>query len=292
MKKLQNLFDKHLDIKNRTAQEAETIGYMSRILIQGCWPHKEQESNTYVREDGKYKITLINPEGLPYGSYPRLIMAWVVTEATLTQKKELYLGRSLREFMRKLDIDCTGGKKGTIIRLKEQVERVFNTFVSVSVIDNGKDISHKKVENFVVANQFELWWSTTQNTADSLWESSVTLSEDFFREITEHGFPFDVRVISALKKSPLGLDIYFFLTHRIYNVNKAGKAAMIPWTALQKQLGAGYPETPQGRRNFKYNAGKYITEIILLWPGLEIKNHAKGILLYPCKPAVGASTKQ
>ena len=41
---------------------------------------------------------------LPYGNLPRLLMAWVSTEAVRTQRRELILGRSLSEFMRKLDI--------------------------------------------------------------------------------------------------------------------------------------------------------------------------------------------
>ena len=36
---------------------------------------------------------------LPYGNFPRLILAWVCTEAVRTQSRELVLGRSLSEFM-------------------------------------------------------------------------------------------------------------------------------------------------------------------------------------------------
>ena len=37
---------------------------------------------------------------LPFGNLPRLLMAWVSTEAVRTQSGELVLGRSLSEFMR------------------------------------------------------------------------------------------------------------------------------------------------------------------------------------------------
>ena len=41
---------------------------------------------------------------LPFGNLPRLLLAWVCTEAVQTQSRVLVLGRSLSEFMRKLDI--------------------------------------------------------------------------------------------------------------------------------------------------------------------------------------------
>ena len=42
-----------------------------------------------------------------------MLMAWVSTEAVRTQRRELILGRSLSEFMRKLDITSTsGGTRG------------------------------------------------------------------------------------------------------------------------------------------------------------------------------------
>lgn len=283
--KIQKLAEVQLSIIEQSAQEAESIGYMSRILIQGCWPHAEKEDTVYVRQDGHYRVTLMNPAGLPYGSYPRLIMAWVITEAKLTGSPELHLGRSLREFMRRLDIECTGGKNGTITRLKEQVERVFTTMIRVDQIgiDRQKEVAHKTIDIFPVSCHFELWWCLKIDSADSLWESKLTLSPNFFNEITEHGYPLDLRVIQALRHSPLALDLYFFLSHRIYSVNRNQKPARLPWVALQKQVGAGYPETQRGRLDFKSKAKHYFTQIILLWPGLNLREYpdGKGIILSP-----------
>lgn len=291
--KFDKLVNAHADINDRTAQEADSIGYMSRVLVQGCWPHEEKLETQYTRRDGNYKITIWNPDGLPYGSYPRLIMAWVVTEAVLTGSPELHLGHSLREFMRKLDIDYSGGKKGTSRRLKDQVERVFTTHISVAhtIIDKEKELGHKTIDSFRVSKHFDLWWSTKHDTADSLWESKITLSPEFFTEITEHGYPFDLRVIRALKKSPLALDLYFLLSHRIFNVNRKGKPARISWHDLQKQVGAGFEETPEGRRNFKKRAKTYLTKIILLWPGLHLQEYEKGIVLNPSKLSVSPAKK-
>ena len=42
---------------------------------------------------------------LPYGNLPRLILAWICTEAVRTQSREIVLGRSLSKFMRALGIN-------------------------------------------------------------------------------------------------------------------------------------------------------------------------------------------
>ena len=59
---------------------------------------------------------------LPYGNLPRLLLAWVSTEAVRTQSRELVLGRSLSEFMGKLGMDSVGGAR---TRLRNQIRRLF-----------------------------------------------------------------------------------------------------------------------------------------------------------------------
>ena len=46
---------------------------------------------------------------LPFGNLPRLLLAWICTEAVRTQSRELVLGRSLSKFMRTLGINSTSG---------------------------------------------------------------------------------------------------------------------------------------------------------------------------------------
>ena len=60
----------------------------------------------YKRVNGPYKWVVVAgaDNKLPYGSLPRLLRAWVCTEAVRTRKRELVLGSSLPEFMRKRGI--------------------------------------------------------------------------------------------------------------------------------------------------------------------------------------------
>ena len=56
--------------------------------------------------DGLYK--------LPFGNLPRLILAWVCTEAVRTGRREIVLGKSLSDFMRALGVYSSSGGRGGV----------------------------------------------------------------------------------------------------------------------------------------------------------------------------------
>ena len=61
---------------------------------------------------------------------------------------------------------------------------------------------------FRVAKSFDLWWHPQNTNQSGLWESTLTLSEEFFEEIIKSPVPIDIRALKALKRSPLALDLY------------------------------------------------------------------------------------
>ena len=66
---------------------------------------------------------------LPYGNLPRLLLAWVCTEAVRTQNRELILGRSLADFMRSVGVYDDGGAVRR--RLRNQMQRLFRSHVEL-----------------------------------------------------------------------------------------------------------------------------------------------------------------
>ena len=49
----------------------------------------------------------------------------------------------------------------------------------------------------------------------SLWESKIYLGEAFFNEIIRHPVPLDMNILKAMKRSPLGLDLYLWAVYRV-----------------------------------------------------------------------------
>ena len=70
---------------------------------------------------------------LPRGNIRRLLLAWMCTEAVRTQSRELVLGNSLFEFMRKLGLVPVGEVR---TRLRNQMKRLFNVPVQLIYIDD------------------------------------------------------------------------------------------------------------------------------------------------------------
>ena len=99
------------------ASEADPdLGFMARLLALCALPRTNPGNRLlYKRVNGPYRLYMqAGPENkLPFGNLPRLLLAWVCTEAVRTQNRVLVLGDSLSEFMRKLGMeDRTGSGRG------------------------------------------------------------------------------------------------------------------------------------------------------------------------------------
>ena len=113
------------------ASEAEAdLGFMARTMALCSLPRTSPGNRTrYVRRNGPYTLVM-NAGGLsklPFGNFPRLLLAWVCTEAVRTQSRELVLGRSLAKFMKTLGVYSCGGREQT--RFRNQMKRLFNAHV-------------------------------------------------------------------------------------------------------------------------------------------------------------------
>ena len=186
-------------------------GFMARMMVLCSLPRTNPGNRTqYVRRNGPYKLGMTAglDNKLPFGNIPRLMLAWVCTEAVQTRSREIVLGRSLSEFMRKLGMqDDSGSPRGDRTRLRNQMKRLFHCQIELIY-------EHEDVERFIasrIADRGELWWDPKRPNEPVLWESKIRLGEDFFNEIIRHPVPLDMNTLKALKRSSLGLDWYMWL---------------------------------------------------------------------------------
>lgn len=263
------------------AKRAGALGFMARAMTQATIPHSKVEGTEFVRRNGDFVLTIFTRSkiGLPYGSVPRLLLAWITTEAVKKKERELVLGDSLSEFMRKLELVPTGGRWGSITRLKEQSKRLFSATITCEYEDNEKWL----LENVQLVERASIWWEPKKPNQASLWNSTLTLSSKFFDEITESPIPIDMRAIKYLKQSPLSLDIYTWLTYRMSYLRQT---TTIPWGALQMQFGVGYPETAQGRAHFKSKFRQALKRVLEIYPEANVLPEQKGFVLKPSKTHV------
>jgi hypothetical protein len=275
---LNQLIIEALAIEARNAKEAGALGFMARAMVQATMPHKKVKGNEFTRKNGAFTLSILSPSGvgLPYGSIPRLLMAWLTTEAVRTKNRTLCLGDTLSSFMRKIDLVPTGGRWGSITRLRDQTKRLFTASVFCSyetnICENG--------QGFFIADKYSLWWDPQSPEQLTLFDSTVQLSESFYNELINHPVPIDVRAIRALKKSPLALDIYCWLTYRMSYLKTN---SVIPWEVLQLQFGSDYTLTNQGKRNFKQAFLRELKKIITIYCDVKLEANSQALILKPSK---------
>ena len=268
------------------ASEADAdLGFMARLLALCSLPRTNPGNRLqYKRVNGPYTLVMFSSgeTKLPYGTLPRLLLAWVCTEAVRTQHRELILGDSLSAFMRKLGIYNDGGAlRG---RLQEQMRRLFNAHVQLIY----KDAHGEASVNSLVADRTEFWWNTKRPDDRTLWESKIQLGEQFFHEIIACPIPLDVNILKAMKRSALGLDLYLWLTYRTFGLTRPLR---LSWPQLYRQFGAD-PAKSGNRRtvdNFRTKCLRELKKIKMAWPDLHYQTVKGALLLSPSPPRIAPS---
>lgn len=270
------LIEEALALELEDAKEAGRLGFMARALVQATMPHSKPETNEFIRTNGFYELTMMAPTavGLPYGTYPRLLMAWITTEAVRTKSSELVLGQSLSEFMKQLGMNPTGGRWGNIARLKEQMVKLFRTSISCEYSDGDRTT----LLNVQTVKTADLWWNPQQPDQAGLWESKLILNQDFYDEVVKSPVPLDLGVLKALSKSPMAIDIYVWASYRR---SYAKRLTQIPWEGLQMQFGAGYGNDSRGRADFKRNFLKAANKVAVYDMNLGLAEGEHGLILMP-----------
>ena len=267
------------------SEDDPDMGFMARLMTLCSLPRTNPSNRLqYVRRNGPYTLGMtagINNR-LPYGNIPRLLLAWVCTEAVKTQSRELVLGRSLSEFMRKLGLaPVGGGTTGARTRIRNQMKRLFNTHIQLIYEDDQVSAS----VNSPVVSRTELWWDPRRPNDPVLWDSKIRLGEDLFNEIIRHPVPLDMNILKALKRSSLGLDLYLWLTYRTFSLKRPFQ---LSWKRLYRQFGTD-PAKANDQitvRNFRKDCLRELIKIKTAWPALNYST-AKGVLvLSPSKPSI------
>jgi hypothetical protein len=238
----EDLVDRQLTGEAQEAQEQEVVearkagvvGFSARVFAQVGLPHKATDQHEFVRRNGDFTLSIMSPAGIPYGSIPRLILCHIATEAVRRKSPEIELGDSLSEFLHRLGMVASGGPRGYIGAVRKQAERLFSSAIVATEHASGG----VRGSTLTVASHYQLWWGTADDPRQrSLWESRVTLSQEFFHQIVSRPVPVDMRALKNLRQSPLELDLYVWLTHRMSYLTSPTK---IPWALLQYQFGSDY----------------------------------------------------
>ena len=262
------------------ASEADAeLGFMARLLALCSLPRTNPGNRLqYVRRNGPYTLVMscASTAKLPYGPLPRLLLAWVCSEAVRTQSRVLILDDSLSAFMRRIGLESSGGAGR--IRLRNQMDRLFKASVSLTYEDERR----QRFMISPIADLGEFWWNPKRPDDRTLWNSTIRLGEEFFNEIIRHPVPLDLHILKAMKRSSLGLDLYLWLTYRTFALKRPLR---LSWQALYRQFGADPAKAGDKvvQQAFRRDCLRELTKIKTAWPDLRYTT-AQGVLVVSPSP--------
>ena len=248
----------------------------ARIELQGDW---ERDAKGEVKFD---KETDLPVAAIPYGAFPRLALVWLISEVTRTKRRKIPLGHSILDFLK-----TVGYTKNThnYRNLEKQLKRLFNC--QLTIHSKGPDSDPEGTfkgrywQANRIATEHAFWWDYKEQ---SLFESHVILSEEFYNGIIQHGFPIDFDVIRLFHGEPFTLDVYLWLAYRMFDINKLGSPKQIPWSALFWQFGNFSSEY-----NFRKAFKDALRKVSQPWVGLNVTYDTKGVTLAPSALSVPVS---
>jgi hypothetical protein len=243
-------------------------------------PHKRIEETLWRREGNRTTLLVEsgrdrrgNLVGVPYGSFARLILLYLQTEAVRTGSPEVELGRSMKSWMGRMSL-TTGGRTYQLVT--EQARRISAcrlTFFTER--QNGGEARH----NGAFVQDAISFAGVMDDDQPSFWQDRVRLDDGFWRSLKEHPVPVREEAIRAISTRSLAIDVYIWLAYRLHSLSKP---TPVSWTAVHAQFGAGFKLARQIKPTFL----EALKLALAVYPEAHVEPGTSGIVLHPSAPAV------
>lgn len=262
----------------------EELAFHHVVLAHLGFPRSRTEGTRFERTSGNASLLLEagslwtgtswEPQPLPYGSIPRLMMIAITTRAIQQKTRTIELGRSMSESLRELGLADTGATHWR--RVQSQAKALSALTLTLGFVSQGQANTVKAAP----IKRFEAWAHRNEQQL-TLLPSLVELSADFFEALGEHSVPLDVRAVRVLSKHPMALDVYTWLAHRLCRV-RSREGDRIPWVKLREQFGQEYGD----QKEFKKQMKLALKKAAMVYPTAKLDTWGSGITLLPSPPPV------
>lgn len=229
-------------------QESNEIGITHSGFCMTALPHRRiADDLPWVRSNGKLSLLIEpgrrprgkNPRtvsdyelvGVPYGAKARLILLYLQTEALRNNSPIVELGRSMNNWLDRMDISSGGATYREVKNQAERISRCKLTFDYEGPYKGSMANGHRN--DSIVRNAINLRASDGQST---LWDETVELSDSFFHLLKDHPVPVWEPAIRAISGKSAAIDIYIWLAYRLHVLEKP---TSVSWPALYEQFGTG-----------------------------------------------------
>jgi hypothetical protein len=278
------LIDARVELVNKLWGESPKL-YNHAVLCSVGLPYRNlgDEVRTFQRTSGKTSLrmeagAIPTPNGfadigLPFGPRARLLLLHLCSEAVVRQSPVVEVDDSFTAFARSLGLATTGRNLNTlreqILRMSVVSMRLSKSYGEYVDVFQGPIFSKLRAETPSDPNQL------------ALWTSFVEFSPDFYKSLSENAVPLRMEAVSALKHSSRALDIYAWLSHRLWRINNS-KPVVLKWTTLRFQFG----ERTQDMKSFKRAFRTALKQVLMVYPQADVSLVRGGLQLRRSAPPV------
>ncbi|QYE33231.1 hypothetical protein KZX46_03745 (plasmid) [Polymorphobacter sp. PAMC 29334] len=278
----------------RAVNDADLVpAYLHSALCAMSLPARrpKDEMAPIIRQDGRYTLAItpkpvlrridgemtLQSLGVPFGSYPRVILIYIMSEAVRTGSRDVYLGGSFAEWLRRLGYEkATHGSRGTASLLRGQLERLLACEWMIRWDDNASDDAAFAVKEVKLANEY-----AGLRGKDGQFIKEIRLADAFFEHLREHAVPLNEAAIRELKNNPTALDLYTYFAYRLQRIS-GDRPQLLSWQQLACHLGNA-TESP---RKFRSTIRQSWDLVSGVYPNAHIDLNGPVIKMWSSPPPV------
>jgi hypothetical protein len=196
----------------------------------------------YERRNGHFvlQITGHPDSGVPFGQ-DRIVPIFLATMA-VQQRSQTIRFRSASEMLQTFGMH-KGGKEYS--RLTDAFERILGAtmFFGTERLTKTAKVVHRARFSFL--REAQIWCN---HGADHLlgdgFANVITLSNEFYEEVTAHPIPSDLEAVKVLSAAPAVLDLYVWLSYRCFTARRQESIPIFGTFGLIQQIGSVCTRVP------------------------------------------------
>lgn len=255
------------------------LSFMHSIMCQVGLPRSRVDglefertcggAGIYIRAGKLWDGTKFVQQPVPYGTMPRLIMAYLNTQALRNKSAEVDIGSNINQFLNMLGKSSSGGVNGNTTAVKKQIMALAACNMSIGITTATHAITYdgKPIQQFSSLLSGE-------SESETAWSGSITFSQEYYGTLSNHAVPIDLRALNALASSALAMDVYVMLADRLHRVS-GKKPVRLFWANLRQQFGQEYTG-PEAHKNFKKAFLEALNKVRVVYPAAKVEQISSG----------------
>jgi len=251
-------------VREKRETATQTLGFTARPFVLCGLPIRRPPADQllFERRNGHFTLQVTgHPEfGLPFGQ-DRLVPIFLATMA-VRQQSRIVRFESAAELLDTFGLS-KGGKEYR--RLVSAFERIFGATIFFGTESSRPAAKVVRRSRFNFLSEAQIWYNqeSAQPPLSDEFANVVVLSEEFYREISEHPIPADLDAVKVLASAPAVLDLFVWLTYRCFSAKGSEKIPLFGDFGLAQQLGCVEYSRP---RRFRAMLEQWLIPIRGLWP--------------------------